>query len=286
MTTKIFVTVGLSVFDSLELGKGVPTDLVDVDWSTWIGQLTKWSGERTGIPFGTLKKHLDDDAWALSDSHCISAERDSLHAYFASSLSGGEGLDSATIVLLATDTPEGMAAAFVNAFLLGGPVQLKGGTVDDFKNVEHSQGLRVGALCIEIYRVPELTPNGEVSRGLTSLAESIAAFGAQEGLGKAWVCLSGGMKMYIPPLLTACEYLKALGYISGAFIKHEAQNDVNNVRLRPVTIPKDLLARLSARNSGDYELEGFAFEHGSDTEVGAMLRRLLQKGPKHWNPLP
>ncbi len=273
MADRYIATVGVSIRDSfttkairhIQTG-AIPRDR-DPQWlEEWWEQLVALcpKGGET-IPEAHLRKLGSPNGWRPS----ISAERDSLEAW---TRSRGGSLSGSFITLLTTDTPEGRAAAFANAALLGGWVYLHAGHPTSAVQVSSAHFATDNEpASVKVYAVPGLDPGEDLRVGLPQFALAVQFF---TNTGEPpWVCLSGGLKGQIPALLTACEYLKGLGKIGGAFLKHEDRDAPLQIRLRPVTLPDNLAQRLNEKSATD-ELNGFAWENGEFTEVGHLLSEL------------
>jgi hypothetical protein len=281
----ILATVGLSIVDNLtekvnderwkadpdKVRRYVPKALERFDFAQWWAALVDHVKQYDTYPVDHMAKI---DPGNREWKSAVSAEFDSI------SLFCKESLADTKVYLLASDTAEGLAAAYTNAALLGGSLGVQFGPWNNRITVRNTETVNLKASTrvrqTEVHRISGLDPIGNLRAGLGEIVETLAGLATGSQAEKVHVCLSGGYKAQIPSLITACEELKRLEKISGAFLNTLDSQNVSKlvpIRLRPVREIPNLEARMQSR---DPELLDYAFDSVGPTEVGLVLQAALR----------
>ncbi len=203
------------------------------------------------------------------------------------------------VVLLASDTPNGMLAALLNAGRLNRPIHVHMRPVLDLQDsgeplTDHGSGEPV-----HIIRIPGLRPvnTATFNDALHEIANAMLWAGwlrrrphgpfAESDLV---VHLAGGYKATLPYLLVLAEYLKGARSPVRAVCLHEADPDEPDIpepveiRLRRVNWQGDLSllekVHASADHPGDDRLKDFAYTRSDGryvlNDLGTQLRLFLR----------
>jgi hypothetical protein len=208
---------------------------------------------------------------AAQDPVRLSAETASLTRY---ATRVGDGLQPQDlVVLLASDTAEGMLAALLVAASLNRGVEEHPAPARDA--AAHGELLTAGQpgrAPVHVVRIPKLLPDSTTNftAAMTDLAGAMLWAGRRRRRPeqRLVVHLSGGYKATLPYLLVMCEYLKALQPPVEAFCLHEGDPgspvlpDLVEIFLRSVDLDADLALLNEAAQGNipnDPRLGGFAY---------------------------
>jgi hypothetical protein len=289
---------GLSVFDNLRKGPGSSGATGVQPAATKVKSLLHWANQP-----GLLEHEDLLDGW-LQDGptrlvtqegpaglalcrwprELLSAELASLAAHNVPPPFG----DRDRVVLLASDTNEGVLAALLNATRLGRRTRYRSTppTVRDpgrarvVQRIEHRDGAPV-----EVIRIPRLLPdtNADFPQATGHIAHTLlwAVEQPEARDGGVVLHLAGGYKATLPFLLVLAEYVRerARSLPGGVravsvWCKHEHGTEAIRIPLRRVDLRDlDILPRIphGAAIGTDSPLDGLAFEGRTLTEVGQAL---------------
>ncbi len=168
---------------------------------------TAWVGDlgAAGVPLGA------------PDPLSVSAESASLHRHRPRLAQDDH------VVLLASDTPDGVAAAILNARLFGGATNFWTGPPTD--GVEPAElGRGGGVASVDIIRIAGLAPirTDTFAGAMEVVARAFRWVLKREG-GEVVLLLTGGYKATVPYLTVLAEYAKALAPVR-AFCLHEGDS--------------------------------------------------------------
>ena len=193
----------------------------------------------------------------------VSAESASLHRHQPNLVQGDH------VVLLASDTPEGVAAAILNARLFGGATTFwTDPPTDGAAPTELERGRRSAKA--DIIRVAGLAPiRTDTFAGAMEVVARAFRWVVQRERGEVVLLLTGGYKATVPYLTVLAEYAKALAPVQ-AFCLHEGDGvnipDPIEIFLRTVDLAADRAeidgALLGDLGSTEGRLRGFAFKRG------------------------
>lgn len=236
-------------------------------WATG-ANINEASPARWGDAAGrTLQTELPNLRNLVTDR--ISAESSSVYQYRNTALRGDDHL-----VLLASDTAEGVLAALINAHLLGGAVTYRTYPPSDGRHEQYDMPPGSGSPSVEIVRIAGLVPRdtSTFTTAMELLARTIN-WALHWGDG-AVVMLTGGYKATVPYLAVLAEYAKAQDPTVKAFCLHEGDRTETpplpiEIYLRNVSVTDDKL-EIDAAREGTMDrmagrLRGFAYEYNHET---------------------
>ena len=291
MTTVHVLPCGTSILRNLAAGvRGSPLTSVQ------LGAMGNWADNELlrDQPASQWSQSFDRDIGphlpglrAVQDPVRLSAETASLTRY--AGRAGGLG-PTDLVVLLASDTPEGVLAALLVAAALRRGIRVHAAPPPNVAgDGELLVGEDSGDQPVHVMRIPDLLPDSTVrfTAAMSALARGMlwAGQGRRRPNGAGLVVhLSGGYKATLPYLVVMCEYLKALQRPVQAFCLHEGDPgsavlpDLVEIFLRSVDLDADLavLAQAAAGHMPtDPRLYDFAYEEVGGraqlTGIGSVL---------------
>lgn len=284
MTTYL-VPCGTSVLENLRSGRGC-TKL-----GSHVQPLEDWAAKEQ-------INECSPDQWAhslayqlavLAQAQPVDRRRVSAECSSLAQSPGSEPGPGDKVLMLASDTAEGVLAALVNATLLRGPIEFYTGPPLDGRTARRALAQGNGGLTTYIVRVEGLVP-----RDTTTFTAAMERVGrtlrfAAELDGSIVFHVTGGYKATVPYLVVLTEYVKATVGQVRAFCLHEGDGSSNppppvEIFLRSVDGAGDLAEMLAAEkgtlSSTEGRLRGFAYERRPDgtnglTPLGRAIKALL-----------
>lgn len=283
MTTFV-LPCGTSVLDNISAGRGCTREPEAVEHlGLWAHGIAIHTTQPAEWEHGA-RQRLDRAMELVQgvDPGQISAERSSIHQH-QRMLS-----DADHVVLLASDTAEGVLAALVNAYLLRGPVKFwTYPPAHPWRNMSPVGGA-VGGPIIDIVRIAGLRPQDATEfAGAMEHAASVLRWALRDGNGMV-LMLTGGYKASVPYLTVLAEYAKAIDTAGvRAFCLHEGDRSTEppppiEIFLRTVHPDADR-AELDAvfdngKGPADGRLRSFAYncDPGTNRDVLTGLGRAIK----------